>query len=45
MANKNRSNNLNLRMFNFSKIIEQAEGRNAVTSGQKGRNKLFSNLR
>ena len=45
MADKNRKNNLNLRMFNFSKIIEQAECRNAATSGHKGRNKIFYNLR
>lgn len=45
MAEKNRKNNLNLRMFNFSKVIEETEGRNAASSSRKGRNRYLNSLR
>lgn len=44
-ADKSKKNNLNLRMFNFSKVIEETEGRQAASSGRKGRGRYLASLR
>ena len=45
LAEKGRRNNLNLRMFNFSKVIDETEGRNLASSSRKTKNRYLASLR
>lgn len=45
LAEKTKKNNLNLRMFNFSKVIDETESRNLGTSSRKTKNRYLASLR